>query len=99
MGTSAEQLRTLAARCREQARTAHPTRAEQLRRCARTFLHQALRRDLFDHGKQVGPTHVTPDTFRDYLRQQRTQSRTGPAPTSRPDTTPNHSNSPGGLCA
>lgn len=72
METTATEFRELAADCRARARAAtNPTRDRQLRECARTFMRQALRLELFEHSKQVGRSQVTQGSFRKHLRAQR----------------------------
>ncbi|GAA3587223.1 hypothetical protein GCM10022222_84840 [Amycolatopsis ultiminotia] len=72
MPCTAEDYRAQAAACRCQARNASPPRATQLRECAKTFLREARRLDLFEHSKQVGPANVTAASFRTYLRNRHT---------------------------
>lgn len=72
MAKSATQLRALAADCTTRARHAGPRRAAQLRESAQTLLRQARRLDLLDHSKTVVRANVTPASYREHLRAQRT---------------------------
>lgn len=71
MAATAAEYRTRAANCLTRARVTGPDRARQLRACAKHFTHAALRLELFEHGKQVGPAHITQASFREHLRAQR----------------------------
>jgi len=71
MAATPGEFRSLAANCLTRARAAGPNRARQLRACAKHFTRAALRLELFEHGKQVGPAHVAQASFREHLRAQR----------------------------
>jgi hypothetical protein len=71
MTTIAHDLRARATDCLTRAMQAGPQRAAQLRGCAKQYRQRAIRIDLFEHGKQVGPHNVTVASFRRYLRDAR----------------------------
>lgn len=69
--SSPTELRSLAADCVRRARLSNPSRAAQLRQCAKEFRRQAREQLLFEHCKALGRSNVTSATFREHLRAAR----------------------------
>lgn len=73
MTKSAAELRRLAASSRDRVRRSGPAQARQLREAAAHAVRQALRAELYEHGRTVGRANVTLASFRAHLRAQRDQ--------------------------